>query len=206
MEPNLPNVLTISRVLATPIVCVLLYLDTGLSVWLALLAFIYACVTDFLDGFLARSWDQQSSFGRFLDPIADKLLVGLVLLMLVGIDRMPGAHVLPAAVILGREILVSGLREYLAELNVPMPVTRLSKWKTTLQMVAIGFLLMGPHGPALGPIDFTDIGLFGVWGAALLTIITGYDYLRAGLGLMGSADLRARPPKLKGVDPARDVR
>ncbi|MCW5700009.1 MAG: CDP-diacylglycerol--glycerol-3-phosphate 3-phosphatidyltransferase [Rhodospirillales bacterium] len=205
MEANLPNILTVSRVLVAPVVCLLLYLDTYASAWLALILYVYACVTDFLDGFLARSWDQQSSFGRFLDPIADKLLVGLALLMLVGADRMSGINVLPAAVILWREILVSGLREYLAELNVPLPVTKLSKWKTTLQMIAIGFLLLGPHGPVLGFVDCTEIGLIGIWGAAILTFITGYDYLRAGLGHIGAADLGKSSRGLDRADPARDA-
>ena len=116
-----------------------------------------------------------------LDPIADKLLVASVLLVLVGVDRLTGASILPAAIILCREILVSGLREFLAQLQVGVPVTRLSKWKTTLQMVAIGFLVVGDAGPVRRAVSSIDIGLYGLWVAAALTLVTGYDYLRAGL-------------------------
>lgn len=218
MLGNLPNLLTVSRVLATPVVCVLLMLQTAWGSWLALVVFVAAAITDFLDGYLARAWSLQSSFGRFLDPIADKLLVASVLLVLVGIDRLWGVHIVPAAVILWREILVSGLREHLAQLNVGLPVTRLAKWKTTLQMIAIGFLVVGEYGPAFGPLTTPMIGLSGLWAAALLTFITGYDYLRAGLGHMGDeppaqrhsdpdrAPDRSEPAtRLERTDPARDV-
>src|SRR5512147_2025305 len=174
METNLPNTLTISRILATPVVCLLLFVGTALGGWLALGVWIYACLTDFLDGYLARSWQQQSSFGRMLDPIADKLLVASVLLVLVGVDRLSGASILPAAVILCREILVSGLREFLAQLQVSVPVTRLSKWKTTIQMIAIGFLVLGDTGPRLHSVDATEVGVYGLWAAAALTLVTGY--------------------------------
>ncbi len=149
--------------------------------WLAFAAYTFACITDFFDGYLARAWHQQSAFGRFLDPMADKLLVAGVLLVLVGIDRFSGLTVLPAAVILCREILVSGLREFLAEVQVSVPVTTLAKSKTFIQMLALGFLLVGPSGPDFGPLTTTEIGVWGLWGAAILTLVTGYDYLRAGL-------------------------
>jgi cardiolipin synthase len=208
MTGNLPNALTLSRIAASVVVCFLLMLETFWGSWLALTAFLFACVTDFLDGYLARAWRQQSSFGRFLDPIADKLLVASVLLVLVGIDRLPGIHILPAVVILWREILVSGLREHLAQLNVGLPVTWLAKWKTTLQMVALGFLVVGQHGPDIGFITVTDIGLIGLWAAAILTLITGYDYLRAGLNHMEIDDRpmpAAKPtPSIERADPARD--
>lgn len=202
METNLPNALTLSRILATPVVCLLLFVGTEFGSWLALGVWVYACATDFLDGYLARSWQQQSSFGRMLDPIADKLLVASVLLVLVGVDRLSGASILPAAIILCREILVSGLREFLAQLHVSVPVTRLSKWKTTIQMVAIGFLVIGEASPGIGPVSAVQVGVVGLWGAAGLTLVTGYDYLRAGLHHVG-ADASYRPaPPLKRVDPA----
>ena len=181
MEANLPNALTVSRILATPVVCLLLFVGSEVGSWLALAVWVFACITDFLDGWLARTWQQQSSFGRMLDPIADKLLVASVLLVLVGVDRLVGASILPAAIILCREILVSGLREFLAQLQVRVPVTRLAKWKTTIQMVAIGFLVVGDAGPYVGPVGSVEIGLYGLWVAAALTLVTGYDYLRAGL-------------------------
>lgn len=206
METNLPNALTLSRILATPVVCLLLFVGTWVGSWLALGVWIYACITDFLDGYLARSWKQQSTFGRMLDPIADKLLVASVLLVLVGVDRLKGASILPAAIILCREILVSGLREFLAQLDVSMPVTRLSKWKTTIQMIAIGFLVVGNAAPRLGPLEVTEVGVYGLWGAAALTLVTGYDYLRAGLHHVG-AERSYRPARtIERVDPAGDAR
>ena len=182
MLTTLPNILTFSRILAIPLVIgLLLFVNDPLGSWLAFTVYTFACITDFFDGYLARAWHQQSAFGRFLDPIADKLLVASVLLVLVGIDRISGLTVLPAAVILCREILVSGLREFLAEVRVSVPVTALAKWKTTIQMLALGFLLVGPSGPDFGPLATTGVGIWGLWGAALLTLFTGYDYLVAGL-------------------------
>ena len=192
MLTKLPNLLTFSRVVAIPVVvCLLLFVDDPLGSWTAFAAYTYACVTDFFDGYLARAWHQQSAFGRFLDPIADKLLVAGVLLALVGVDRVAGLTVLPAAVILCREILVSGLREFLAEVRVGMPVSQLAKWKTTIQMLALGFLLVGPNGPDFGPLSTTDIGVYGLWGAAVLTLITGLDYLVAGLRHISETDAKA---------------
>ncbi len=182
MLSTLPNVLTFSRILAIPVVIgLLLFIDDPIGSWLAFSAYTYACITDFFDGYLARAWHQQSAFGRFLDPIADKLLIAAVLLVLVGIDRFSGLSVLPAAIILCREILVSGLREFLAELRIGVPVSSLAKWKTTIQMLALGFLLVGPSGPAFGPLSTTEVGLYGLWIAAGLTLFTGLDYLIVGI-------------------------
>ena len=182
MLNKLPNILTFSRVLAIPVViALLLFVDDPLGSWLALATYIYACITDFFDGYLARAWHQQSAFGRFLDPIADKLLVAGVLLILVGIDRIEGLTVLPAVIIVCREILVSGLREFLAEVRVGVPVSSLAKWKTGIQMLTLGFLLVGPNFPAIGVLTATEVGVYGLWAAALLTLITGADYLIAGL-------------------------
>src|SRR4030081_36479 len=146
-----PNLLTCARIIAVPAVVACLYwqdiLQGGLWLrWGALFIFIMAGVTDVLDGYFARKWGEQSAFGRMLDPIADKLLVASCLLMLAADDTIRGWSLWAAIVILCREILVSGLREYLAELRVSVPVTRLAKWKTTVQLVAIGFLLAGKAG------------------------------------------------------------
>lgn len=189
MLTSIPNLLTIGRILVIPVlVCALVFLKDPLASWLAFSVYTAACITDFFDGYLARVLKQQSAFGRFLDPIADKLLVASVLLVMMGIDRMGGLTVLPAAVILCREILVSGLREYLAQVRVSVPVSTLAKWKTTIQMLALGFLLVGPNGPDFGPLSTTDIGIYGLWGAALLTLVTGYDYLVAGMRQIVAAD------------------
>ena len=179
MLTSLPNLLTISRIAAIPVLVVLLYFEAPLTRWIACLIFIIAGVTDYLDGYLARSRAETSAVGRFLDPIADKLLVASVLLMLVSNGSIIGLVVLPARVILCREIMVSGLREYLAEIAVPMPVSRLAKWKTGIQMTALGFLIVGDAGPP--PIPVQLIGEVGLWAAALLTLVTGYDYLQRGL-------------------------
>ena len=177
---SLPNLLTYGRIAAVPLVAVCLYLDPLWLRWVALFVFISAGVSDFFDGYLARRWAQQSALGRMLDPIADKLLVGGTLLMLAAKGDIAGLSLWAALVILSREILVSGLREFLAELRVSVPVTRLAKWKTVAQLVAVGFLVAGPAGDQILPIT-TDTGLALLWASALLTLYTGYDYFRAGL-------------------------
>ncbi len=181
----LPNLLTYGRIAAVPVVVALLYWESieggGLWLrWVALAFFAAAGVTDFFDGYLARMWEQQSSLGRMLDPIADKLLVSSCLLMLAAEEIIHGWSLLAAVIILCREILVSGLREYLAELRVGVPVTRLAKWKTIGQMVAVGFLIAGPAGDQVIP-DVTKIGIVLLWASAILTLYTGWDYMRAGL-------------------------
>ena len=158
---SLPNILTYARIAAIPVVVGCIYaqsiMDGPLWLrWVALAVFIAAGVTDFLDGYYARIWDQHSAFGRMLDPIADKLLVASCLLMLAADGIIHGWTLWAAIVILCREILVSGLREYLAALRVSVPVTKLAKWKTTVQLVAIGFLLAGEAGDRVIPIDHPD--------------------------------------------------
>jgi len=203
----LPNMLTYGRIAAVPAVVLLLYwhaiLQGGLWLrWVAMTIFIIAALTDILDGYLARSWGQQSSFGRMLDPIADKLLVSSSLLMLAADGTIKGWSLWAAIVILCREILVSGLREYLAELRVGVPVTQLAKYKTLLQNFAVGFLISGQAGDALfsamsvatlkanesgfyigtqelGVVTFIGVTL--LWLSAILTLYTGYDYFRAGV-------------------------
>ncbi|MEE8144290.1 MAG: CDP-diacylglycerol--glycerol-3-phosphate 3-phosphatidyltransferase [Kiloniellales bacterium] len=179
MLTSLPNLLTLYRIAIIPVLLVVLYIDTGWARWLALALYTSACVTDFFDGYLARNRGQVSSLGRFLDPVADKLLVASVILLLVAVDGVADLTILPALVILCRELLVSGLREYLAEIQVPLPVSQLSKWKTVIQMVALGFLIVRDAGPAFLPV--LAIGQVGIWLAAVLTLVTGYDYLSRGL-------------------------
>ncbi|MEP0321324.1 MAG: CDP-diacylglycerol--glycerol-3-phosphate 3-phosphatidyltransferase [Bauldia litoralis] len=194
---TLPNLLTYGRILAVPAIILTYYLQDDLGRWLSLAIFIAASVTDFFDGYLARAWQMQSSIGRMLDPIADKLLVATSLMLLVSDNTIGGWSLLAAIVILTREISVSGLREFLAELRVSVPVTRLAKWKTTLQMVAIGFLLAGTAGDKvfsnltimgsdIGIVSY--IGLLLLWISALVTLYTGYDYFRAGIRHLLSED------------------
>jgi cardiolipin synthase len=182
MLTSLPNLLTLSRILVIPILVAMFFVQGDMARWIACALFVAAAVTDYFDGHFARRLSQISAFGRFLDPIADKLLVSAVILMLVAKDGINGLVVLPALIILCREVLVSGLREFLAGLNVGLPVSRLAKWKTLLQMVALGFLIVGDTGPDAIPVQM--IGEVGLWIAALLTLVTGYDYLRVGLGHM----------------------
>src|SRR5712675_3800487 len=174
---NTANILTLSRILAIPLVVACFWLDRGWSQWLSMILFVIAAVTDWFDGYFARRYHQISRLGRFLDPIADKLLVAAALLMLVDKGPLSGIHVLAALIILAREILVSGLREFLAELRVGLPVSQLAKWKTAVQMGAIAFLLLGDAVPPI----IGEMGLVLIWIAAALTLITGYDYLRTGL-------------------------
>jgi cardiolipin synthase len=191
MLTTLPNLLTLSRIVAIPLVVATFYMPAPIGPWLGCALFALAGFTDWLDGRLARLWQQQSELGRFLDPIADKLLVAATLFMLAAMVRISAAAILPALVILGREIMVSGLREYLATLRVRVPVSRLAKWKTAIQMVAIAFLLVGASGPAWLPVQFIGEAL--LWIAAVLTLLTGYDYLRAGLTHMTDETAAPKP-------------
>ncbi len=180
MLTNLPNLLTLSRIAAIPVLLGLLYFHDPVNRWIGLGLFVLAAVTDFFDGYLARHRNQVSALGRFLDPIADKLLVACLIVMLVAIGDVRGLALFPAIVILAREILVSGLREFLAEIKEPLPVSKLAKWKTAIQMVALGFLIVGTEaGPPFLPMEL--LGDAGIWIAAILTLVTGYDYLARGL-------------------------
>lgn len=184
---SIPNLLTYGRILAVPLIVFCFFLEgtlqsTDFARWAALAIFAIASITDFFDGYLARIWNQTSNIGRMLDPIADKLLVSTCLLLLAADTEstIAGWSLWAAIIILCREILVSGLREYLAGLKVSVPVTRIAKWKTTVQMLALGFLLAGSAGDKVLP-HTTQIGITLLWIAAILTMYTGYDYFRAGL-------------------------
>lgn len=184
MLTDLPNVLTMSRIVAIPVVVGCVAWGTPLGDALACILFILAGITDYLDGKLARSRQQLSDFGRMFDSIADKLLVGACLMVLAGYARLPYASLWPAIIILCREILVSGMREYLAERKASLPVTRLAKWKTGFQMTAIGFLLAGDGTGLLLQMPWLHVAMTGaclLWIAAVLTLITGWDYLTTGL-------------------------
>ena len=202
MLTDLPNVLTLSRIAAIPALVALVAVHSPAGDLAACLVFSAAAITDYFDGKLARSRKQQSDLGRMLDPIADKLLVGAALMLLVGQSRLSPLGLYPAIVIMLREILVSGLREYLAEIRVGLPVTRLAKWKTGFQMGALGILLAGNSAAALLGIGFLPMSAIGetaLWIAAGLTLVTGWDYLTAGwrhaatYSKSGAAD-KARSP------------
>lgn len=184
MLTDLPNLLTLSRIAAIPLLVVLVALRQPTADLAACIVFAAAAITDYFDGKLARSRRQQSDLGRMLDPIADKLLVAASLMMLVGDGRLSTLGLYPAIVIMLREILVSGLREYLAGIRIGLPVTRLAKWKTGFQMGALGTLLAGDTTATLLHLTFLPVSIIGetmLWVAAGLTLITGWDYLTAGL-------------------------
>jgi len=190
MPTDLPNLLTLSRIAAIPVLVLLAALQTPWGDVAACIVFSAAAITDYYDGKLARERQQISNFGRMLDPIADKLLVGAALMLLAGMGRLSAAGLFPAIVILLREILVSGLREYLAGLAVGLPVTRLAKWKTGFQMGALGTLLAGDSAAQALHLSFLPVSWIGeamLWTAAALTLITGWDYLQAGLRHAGAA-------------------
>jgi cardiolipin synthase len=182
---TLPNLLTLSRILAVPILVFLLWKPAP---WDYAITFVLYCIvgiTDYFDGYLARAQGRISRLGQFLDPIADKIMVAAVIVMLISTRKMSGEpvihglHIVPALVILLREIIVSGLREFLAPLNVSMPVSTLAKWKTTFQLVSLGALILGGAFPAEHWVHL--VGLVSLWAAAALTLVTGYDYLRIGI-------------------------
>ena len=182
---TLPNLLTLSRILAVPILVFLLWRPAPLDYAITFVLYCIVGVTDYFDGYLARAQGRISRLGQFLDPIADKIMVGAVLIMLISSRKanpspeIAGLHIIPALIILMREIIVSGLREFLAELRVSMPVSALAKWKTTFQMVALGALILGGATPNQPWVH--EVGIVCLWVAAALTVVTGYDYLRTGL-------------------------
>jgi cardiolipin synthase (CMP-forming) len=181
---DLPNVLTLSRIAAIPLLVLLVAIQRPTGDLAACVLFAAAALTDYFDGKLARERHQLSDLGRMLDPIADKLLVGAALMMLVGMGRLTNWGLYPAIVIMLREILVSGLREYLAGIRIGLPVTKLAKWKTGFQMGALGTLLAGNSTAVLIGLPWLPVEAIGeamLWVAALLTLVTGWDYLTAGL-------------------------
>ncbi|WP_319826172.1 CDP-diacylglycerol--glycerol-3-phosphate 3-phosphatidyltransferase [Thalassovita sp.] len=200
MKWTIPNILTVGRLLAAPGVAVMfLYFNRPFADWFALALFIGAAITDWFDGYLARAWKQESRFGAMLDPIADKAMVVIALVVLTGYSGMNPWLILPATVILFREVFVSGLREFLGSDASLLKVTKLAKWKTTAQMVAIAILFLGtglayleegrapragegdiPTGASLADLA-THAGLALIWVAAILTAITGWDYFRKAL-------------------------
>ncbi len=182
---TLPNLLTLSRILAVPILVFLLWRPSWFDYAITFVLYCIVGITDYFDGYLARAQGAVSRLGVFLDPIADKIMVAAVIVMLVstrnysGVPIIHSFHIVPALVILLREIIVSGLREFLAGLQVSVPVSRLAKWKTTLQLVALGALILAGATPQWQWVH--QVGLASLWAAAVLTLVTGWDYLRVGI-------------------------
>lgn len=180
-ELNIPNILTMVRIWAIPLIVLTFFSSAPFWAWTGVVLFAIAGITDYFDGYLARHLNQLSRFGRVLDPIADKLLVGAVLIMLAYSGRLGNWGIIPAVIILCREILVSGLREFLAEIKVGCPVTRLAKWKTACQMTALPVLMVADRAYSGNFETFLwTLGMIALWGAAILTVMTGYDYWKSG--------------------------
>ena len=182
---TLPNILTLSRILAVPILVFLLWKPSWFDYAITFVLYCLIGITDYFDGYLARAQGTVSRLGIFLDPIADKIMVAAVIVMLISTRKasgepiIHGLHIIPALVILLREIIVSGLREFLASLQISVPVSHLAKWKTTLQLVALGALILA--GALTQWAWVHQVGLASLWAAAALTLVTGWDYLRVGL-------------------------
>ena len=183
---TLPNLLTLSRILAVPILVFLLWRPTPIDYGITFILYCVVGITDYFDGYLARAQGQISRLGQFLDPIADKIVVAAVIVMLMASREADGDppiiqdwSIIPALVILLREIIVSGLREFLAGLQVSVPVSQLAKWKTALQLISLGALILAGAVPDWPWV--LQLGLASLWGAAVLTLVTGWDYLRVGL-------------------------
>jgi len=175
---NIPNIITLTRLGLLPVVIIAIRFDWTI---IALVLYAFGCISDFLDGYLARKLNQESEFGRFLDPIADKIFIAALFLVLVDVDVLSGIWIVLAIVILVREFLISGLREYLGPKNITLPVSKLAKWKTTVQMIAVGLLIATPLGTF-----YNVLGLITLTIAAFLTVVTAKDYIEAGLKHMKS--------------------
>ena len=184
MKLKIPNILTIGRIILVPIFILTFYLPGPLGDWIPFFLFVLACFTDFLDGLLARLYKEESKLGELLDPIADKIIVASALVLLIMEGTIINYEVIAAIIILIREILISGLREFLAKVQVIMPVSSLAKFKTFIQMFAIATLLTGESGNKLinfGDYNAHSIGIILLWLAAFLTLYTGYDYVKKGI-------------------------
>lgn len=190
MINTLPNILTLLRIAIIPFIAIMMALPGFVAAWAALLLYAAACITDYFDGYFARTMQESSQFGKLIDPIADKLLITTVLFMLISFDKVVGVSIIAALVILLREIIVSGLREFLATLQVGLPVSNLAKWKTTVQMIALGFLITGDYAP--WEIPGHAIGIIGIWLAAILTLVTGYDYFKTAMRTILSENKRKK--------------
>ena len=179
MKYNISNILTLLRIIVIPVIVICIYLKNPVYGWLGFVLFCLASITDYFDGYIARIRNEITNFGTFLDPIADKLLVAAVILILTSKEVIADWETIPALIILLREIAVSGLREYLAGIKVSVPASRISKIKTSIQLIALALLILIESGISIIPILL--IGKLALWIAGILTLYTGYDYLKSGL-------------------------
>ena len=194
---NLPNTISLSRIAFVPFLAVVLWFDSPFARWTALILYTIGCISDFLDGYFARREQQISELGRMLDPVADKCLIVTVIFMLVVTQRIEGFNIIPSLIILLRELLVSSLREFLADLRMQMHVSDVAKWKTALQMIAMGFFIVGDavHAPLVPFVFF--FGTIGLWSAAAISIISGFGYVRFSLRGIARHTMRQRREREK---------
>ncbi len=174
---NIPNLLTMARIALIPVMVFAFYSQTLAGKWIAFAVFCLSCITDFLDGFMARIMSSTTKLGQFLDPIADKLLITSNLLLLAGFGHINSYNLIPAILILCREITISGLREFCIGMEIRISVSPMAKWKTAIQMLAIGFLILGDF--YLGSVQSKIIGNILLWIAAVMTLLTGFYYVRS---------------------------
>lgn len=174
---NIPNMLCYFRVAVIPVMMALFYFDNAVTAWANVILYTLAGLSDFLDGKIARATGQTTLLGKFLDSSTDKMIVGASLMQLLAFDRLEGLWIIPAIVIFLREILIAGVREFMAMYNVIVPISKLGKWKLAAQMVFIGFLIAGPYGEMLIPYAY-GIGKWGLLFAAIITVVSGWEYMR----------------------------
>lgn len=177
---KLPNILTVGRLMTLPVLVILMMINTSWSAWAGLTIYTLGCITDWLDGYIARKYQVESPFGKFLDPIADKIFIAAVLITLIANGNLSGWGVIPVILIMSREFLISGLREFFGPKNIQVPVSKLAKWKTGIQMFALGFLIVGDYGNPVFPITW-ETGYVLLIAATILTVITGWNYMKEGL-------------------------
>ncbi len=193
---NIPNLLSFYRILVVPVLTLFFYIGGPVATWINVFLFFLACISDYLDGVIARSTGQISVFGKFIDATSDKILIGGVLLLLVAFHLLTGVWIILALIIFVREILVAGLREFLGQYNVSVPVSWMGKWKTAVQMFASGFVMAGDYGPALVPHSYA-IGLLAFVVATVMTVLSGWDYMKAGIETLKKLDAE----KAQGTQP-----
>lgn len=179
MKFNIANILTIARIIVIPIIVICIYMKSPFYGWVAFALFCIASITDYFDGYIARIRNEITNFGTFLDPIADKLLVAAVILILTSKGIIADWETIPALIILLREIAVSGLREYLAGIKISVPVSRIAKLKTSIQLIALAVLILSESQITIIPVII--IGKAALWTAGILTLYTGFDYLKSGI-------------------------
>ena len=191
---NTPNLLSAYRIAIIPILTLFFYIGGETATWINVVIFFFACVSDYLDGVIARSTGQTSIYGKFLDATADKIMIGGVLILLVAFDRLTGIWIIPALIIFIREILVSGLREFLGLYKISVPISRTGKLKTLSQMTACGFIMAGDYGSALIPYSY-EFGLFALLVATFMTVLSGWEYMKAGLKTIHKLDAETAEKK-----------